>query len=199
MQIEDIATDNEDRNKEAKDTGNKNSDVGSEEATNDNKDGDKRNEKKEKNKKEGDRLTFDVYGSHEVSEGVDLEMHFVTSILNFQRQFLACKLHNENSQFGGEILGNRPVEDDEGQYATSASVSNHAFDSNIHRVDGTEAGFDSNIHSADTTGAEQVSTKATGSIVIPALNEAQQKAVDDFLFCAERKIHIVQGYVVFHT
>ena len=132
--------------------------------------------------RDGNRLTFDLFGTGDLKDGDIFEMYFVTSILNFQRQFTACKLHNKNSMFRGEILGKYLPEDVEGQGPNFIAPRSG----------------DCTVPGVETKKSEDVKKRET-NIVIPALNESQQKAVDAFVSDEKRMIHIVQGSVVVRT
>jgi len=114
-----------------------------------------------------------------------MEMYAVTSILNFQRQYAACKIPSSNSSFQDELLGKasqvsckKPdVIEDENTCTTSSTENRGGF------------GISNSADDADETDAAQHI-----QIEIPTLNEAQQKAADDFLSADDHRIRIVQGY-----
>jgi len=136
----------------------------------------KTKEQKKKKLKEplktGDKLSFLAFDhklDREWDIGGDLEMYFVTSILNFQRQFAACKIAEHNADFGEELWGKAPATEDECAIR-AVSRENDTCDSGIDCVVNTNDKID-----------------------IPLLNDAQQKATNDFLSNNGKRIRIVQG------
>jgi hypothetical protein len=58
----------------------------------------------------GDQLSFIVYNqSNELEENQSVEMFPVCSILNYQRQYTACKDENLEGVFQNELLGERKI------------------------------------------------------------------------------------------
>jgi hypothetical protein len=115
----------------------------------------------------GDRITFNIFGSHEVLEGDKLDVQYVTTILSLQRQFSACD--SNTTTFGGALLGDK------------VTMDNWVEDSNSD----SKSDFGSSVLE-DLTGSQ---------IRIPALNESQQRACNAFLLDGGANIQIVQGCV----
>ena len=121
----------------------------------------------------GDRLQINFYGKHSVQAGIDMDMHYLTSILSFQRQFLACVYSEQNEIFDGELLGNKVV------------VVDGMTEDNDDNV-----GASSKAKSGDSVARNE---HVRGGVAIPVLNESQQRACDAFIADRGPKIHIVQG------
>ena len=114
-------------------------------------------------------LIYDSNYGDEMEIGNDVEMLFIVSILNFQRQFAGCTRTGRNSIFGGNLLG---LNSDCG---TGAAVISRAIDS----------GEDTKLTPSEVVAESRIS--------LPALNEKQQEASDGFLASAKDSISIVQG------
>ena len=91
--------------------------------------------------KHGDKISFHHHGDlftrfQECPDGgEDFDIFPVATILNFQRQFMACKNFDANSSFGGTLHGivpaameNNKIGDDE---ASVESAPSHSFDLDI--------------------------------------------------------------------
>jgi hypothetical protein len=65
--------------------------------------------------KKGDRLAFLIFADMDNfdPDGQDQEQEnlILGSMLNFQRQHVACLNHHSNASFGWELLGHRDVND----------------------------------------------------------------------------------------
>lgn len=113
------------------------------------------------------RLTFELFGTHKVSKGDNLEIHYLTTILSLQRQFRACEYLDENYFSIGEQSGEQ----------TPLSI------------------LKEKMAQSDDCAAELLEEPIVSKIAIPTLNESQQRACDAFLMDRERRVHIVQGCV----
>jgi hypothetical protein len=137
-------------------------------------------------KQSGDRLTFllfgDELGSHQQQEGDDFEMHFIVSILNFQRQFTACSMSSENSNFEGGLLGQKSYEDRD--YGSDELTSNEIVNALVANSD--------NLSSRHGERGE-LEPPDSQTISVPSLNDSQRKAADAFLLAKDKRIRIVQG------
>lgn len=145
----------------------------------------------EEGKQKGDRLTchvFDIEDDEDYDgrlQGKNFELHFIASILNFQRQFSACSMSAENSAFEGGLLGQK-MDDDFPSNSDTALVSSSSGVENVSSSSG-----DASIRHDKEEFLEPASVSE--AIVVPSLNNSQQKAADDFLMAKDKRIRIVQG------
>jgi hypothetical protein len=119
----------------------------------------------------GDRLQINFFGARGLTEGKNMKVRYLTSILSFQRQFYACTYWEMNTVFDGELLGNKAVVDT--------------------LTEGDDITLDRSVTESDSSLDRM--PDISGSITIPALNQSQQRACDAFLFNRGPKISIVQG------
>ena len=144
----------------------------------------------------GDRLLFLAFNNacdRHWTLGDNLEFFFITTILNFQRQFHACKLAYKIPSFEGQLLGKASNK----SIYKSASDIDAECESKSIGGDGVAAGFECPDATENSTD-EKLTSEQTDSALfrIPRLNESQQKAVDDFNSGADvNRIAIVQGYI----
>ena len=115
----------------------------------------------------------------------DYEIHFVVSILNFQRQFAACNPYDRNTSFGGKLLGIKTNTTDED--STEIVESDENMLNNVGRKE--KQGDEIQVNLPDSWTEAFNNTK----VLIPSLNETQQKAANEFLAAEEGSIRIVQG------
>ena len=113
-----------------------------------------------------------VKGEDPTEAGIDRDMHYLTSILSFQRQFLGCVYCEQNENFDGELLGNKVVVD------------------GMTEDDDDNVGASSKAKSRDSVARNE---HVRGGVAIPVLNVSQQRACDAFIADRGPKIHIVQG------
>jgi len=129
-------------------------------------------QKNKKPKKKGDRLTVQLFENQECycdwSVKDDLEIYFVVSVLNFQRQFAACCASKSafcEYTFGGELWG-----------------KSHEIDRS--RVDEKDEGQECVVEGFIDSEASGTVTKSKDYIAnfdIPTLNATQQMAADSCL------------------
>ena len=129
---------------------------------------DKPEGKREKLKKthKGDKLTVFAYNYNYKSVLIDrnnFEMHFVVSLLSFQRQFAACTTTDKHPDFRGKLLGQQLVNESNNSYGDEAEEC-LAYDS------------DNKSH-----------------LAFLGLNESQRRAAKSFLSSKDGNISIVQG------
>ena len=115
----------------------------------------------------GDKIAFFTYDGN-CSDLVwrwneKMEVFVVGSVLNFQRQYIACQLLRET--------------------LTPSPLMNEIMGTSITKE---EAGSDPAMSVA-------VSAPTSANIDLPVLNDAQEQAAREFLFSRDRLLHIVQG------
>ena len=158
----------------------------------------------------GDRIAFFDFGTEELEKYADFDIHFITNILSFQRQFLACKLglNNRNADFDNELLGQRREDENEEKNRDGAAEN----DDLLSNEDAVHEPEDEDLASLPMKTEESRDDATTQTMVmdlskvakemnlsIPQVNAAQSAAVEAFLGGSKEakshKIHIVQGYV----
>jgi hypothetical protein len=138
-------------------------------------------QKDKEGKKEGDRLTYHLFDDdRDRFEGKQFEMHFIASILNFQRQFTACSMPTENASFEGELWGQKS---DDGGGSGSDTLAANEIENASASIDDPSSGH----------GMEESEPPVPQTISVPSLNNSQRKAAGDFLLAKDQRIRIVQG------
>ena len=130
---------------------------------------DKPKGKRDKLKKthKGDKLTVFAYNDNYKSVLIDrnnFEMHFVVSLLNFQRQFAACTTTDKHPDFRGKLLGQQLVNEYNNHSSGDEAKDTLPYDSEIKC-----------------------------QLAFLELNESQRRAATNFLSSKDGSISIVQG------
>ena len=117
----------------------------------------------------GDKISFHQYGNQFTSlcecpdGGEAFEIFPVATILNFQRQFVACENFQGNSSFGGALHGMVPEAVENDKIGAVHSVLPFSLDVDIPLLG------------------------------IPLLNDSQSSAANKFLTSTAKEIQIIQG------
>jgi len=122
----------------------------------------------------GDRLVLHIFGD----APVELELYYVTTMLNSIRQFRACKNLDRNPTLDRELQGNKAPSDD-----------------GANKADDTKPEVSEEPDSESSLSRRLQEDRNASRITILTLNESQQQACDGFVSDRGAAIQIVQGCV----
>lgn len=141
---------------------------------------------KEKDR-QGDRLLCIIYERNAtLLRRKRYKLYYLNSILSFQRQYYACtEVSHDDLSLGNKLLGKKDACFDEDDLELPENhESRRPSDSQPHTSDENQQSEEGD---KDDSKLEDL------NLVVPPLNESQEKAANDFLSAAKGSISIVQG------